>query len=53
MTKKQAVGMLIEIGATHEKKEDQFGETKSGWWMDTIWLAPYGQPLLALSAIEG
>lgn len=53
MTKKEAIAKLIEMEATHEKKEDSFGDTKSGWWMDTVWLAPYSQPLEALAVIEG
>lgn len=53
MTKNEAIDRLIEMGATHEKKEDHFGDTKSGWWMDTVWLAPYSKPQDALQAIEG
>lgn len=53
MSKKEATDRLIDLGATHEKKEDNFGDTKSGWWMDTVWLAPYGKPQDALQAIEG
>ena len=51
MTKQDAIEKLIEMGVTHEKKEDQFGDTKSGWWMDTVWLAPYRDPKGALDAI--
>ena len=53
MSKQDAINKLIEIGATHEKKEDSCGDTKSGWWMDTVWLAPYNSPKDALQAIEG
>jgi len=53
MSKSEAVDRLIEMGATHEEKEDHFGDTKSGWWMDTVWLAPYSRPQDALQAIEG
>jgi len=53
MTNNEAIDRLIEMEASHEKKEDSFGETKSGWWMDTVWLAPYSQPREALAVIEG
>lgn len=53
MTNAEAIAKLIEMGATYEQKEDSSGETKSGWWMDTVWLAPYRKPLLALEAING
>jgi len=53
MTNSEAHDMLIEMEATHERKEDASGDTKSGWWMDTVWLAPYSQPRAALAAIEG
>jgi hypothetical protein len=48
-----ATERLIEMGATHETKEDHFGDTKNGWWMDTVWLAPYSNPREALQAVEG
>lgn len=53
MTKDDAIARLIEIGATHEKKEDLLDDTKSGWWLDTVFLAPYSDPKSALAAIEG
>jgi len=53
MTNSEAIEKLISLGATHEKKETEQGETKIGWWMDTCWLAPYRMPRLALEAIEG
>ncbi len=53
MNKAEAIKRLIEMGATHEKKEDHFGDTKSGWWLDTSWLAPYGKPQDAIREIEG
>ena len=53
MTDEQAIEKLIEKGATHEKKEDAHGDTKSGWWMDTVFLAPYKMPKLALQILEG
>ena len=53
MTKSQAIEKLLAQGATHEKKEDQFGDTKAGWWMDTVYLAPYKMPELALQVLNG
>ena len=53
MTNAKEIELLIEAGATHEKKETEQGETKSGWWMDTVWLAPYRMPQLALQVLEG
>ena len=51
--KNEQIKELIEIGATHEKKETEQGETKSGWWLDTVFLAPYSMPELALLKIQG
>jgi hypothetical protein len=51
--KELAIKELIASGATHEKKENSSGETKSGWWMDTVFLAPYGMPELAISILKG
>lgn len=53
MSNSQAVKILIEKGARHEKKEDFLGDTKSGWWMDQTFLAPYKMPQLALQVLEG
>jgi hypothetical protein len=44
---------LRERGATLEKKEDRNGDTKSGWWMDDVWLAPKSQPAEAMRILEG
>lgn len=44
---------LVERGAKLEKKEDRFNETKSGWWMDDIWLAPANNPKEALAVLKG
>lgn len=48
-----AVKLLEEAGATRETKEDRSGETRSGWWMDDVFLAPLSNPKLALEAIRG
>jgi hypothetical protein len=53
MTKAQLIEKLLAKGAKHEKKEDQYGDTKSGWWMDTVYLAPYRMPELALQVLDG
>jgi len=53
MSKNEAIERLIEMGATHEQKEDNFGDTKNGWWLDTVWLAPYKDPQAAIEAMDG
>jgi hypothetical protein len=53
MSNEEAIGRLIEAGATYETKEDSQGVTRSGWWQDTVYLAPYSKPKDALQAIEG
>jgi hypothetical protein len=50
---KKAENELREVGAVLEKKEDRHGETKSGWWMDDVWLAPTNQPVQALAVLRG
>jgi hypothetical protein len=45
--------LVEEYGATLEKREDKWGETKSGWWMDGVWLAGPHDPDDALRGIEG
>lgn len=42
---------LAEMGAKLEKREDQNGETKSGWWLDGVYLAKSAQD--ALRATRG
>ena len=41
-TKKQkeqaAIDNLREAGAVLEKKEDREGKTRSGWWIDDVYL---------------
>jgi hypothetical protein len=42
---------LIVMGAVYEKAEDRFGETKSGWWFDTVFLG--SDPVDALRVAKG
>jgi hypothetical protein len=52
MTPKQAAEIKLEAaGCTREKKEDQHGETKSGWWQDTVFLSR--SPIQAWSLLNG
>jgi hypothetical protein len=51
MSKIEARQQLIEAGAEHCKKEDQHGDTRSGWWMDDIYLGK--DEKLALEALRG
>ncbi|MDE2107192.1 MAG: hypothetical protein KGL39_58890 [Patescibacteria group bacterium] len=53
MTREQAIEELREIGAELAKQEDASGRTRSGWWLDGVWLAPANNPVDALSAIRG
>jgi hypothetical protein len=49
--KENAAAELIERGAENIKKEDRFGDTRSGWWMDQTFLAK--DPVLALGVLLG
>lgn len=46
-----AIDQLIERGAVNEKKEDRFGDTRSGWWIDDTFLGR--DPIDALNVILG
>lgn len=53
ITAKEAVAELEECGCERLKKEDWEGRTRSGWWCDTVWLAPFSQPNRALAILKG
>jgi hypothetical protein len=53
MTKAQAIAELATIGAVCERNEDHHGDTRTGWWLDGVWLAPTNDPRAALAAIRG
>lgn len=53
MSKRDAEAALLEKGAERLKAEDRFGETRVGWWLDGVWLAPLNDPKAALAAING
>ena len=38
MTTKQAEQKLIDAGAVRERRENEHGETKTGWWLDGVFL---------------
>jgi hypothetical protein len=44
---------LLEMGATVEKKKDRFGDTRTGWWINGVYLAPARDPIGALRAVKG
>ena len=48
-----AIKALIEMGARNERKEDSEGKTRSGWWMDEVFLAPSNRPVDAMRVIKG
>ena len=37
-TEQAAIDNLREAGAVLEKKEDRDGKTRSGWWIDDVYL---------------
>lgn len=49
--KQSAIERLIAAGAKLEKKEDRFGETRSGWWMDDVWLSTKRDPQTAIESL--
>lgn len=49
--KAKAEVLLRDRGCTLEKKEDHMGDTKSGWWQDTVFLGT--DPVIALEAMNG
>lgn len=53
MTKTEVVAELLTLGATREKREDAHGDTKTGWWLDGVYLAPLSDPRSALDAVRG
>jgi len=42
---------LFHAGATKEKREDQHGDTRIGWWQDTVFLGT--DEAIALQALKG
>jgi hypothetical protein len=49
-TKEEAIRELREMGAELSKQEDRYGETKTGWWLDGIWID--NDPIRALMSIK-
>lgn len=39
LNEKDAIAILKDAGAFREKREDRFGDTKTGWWVDGVFLA--------------
>ena len=52
-TNDQAALVLREMGAELLKQEDRMGETKTGWWMDGVYLAPTRDAEVALRVLNG
>jgi hypothetical protein len=38
MSEQDRINKLLESGAVKEKREDRHGDTKSGWWLDGVYL---------------
>jgi hypothetical protein len=53
MTNAEAIKALTEMGAKNERREDDHGQTRSGWWLDGVWLAPSAAPKDAVSVVGG
>lgn len=51
--KQAAERRLREMGAVRERREDRHGETKSGWWLDGIYLGPTNDPEASLRVALG
>ena len=49
--KAEAVKELLERGAANERREDRHGDTRTGWWLDGVYLGK--DPVAALRNIEG
>jgi hypothetical protein len=45
------VAELRKRGASYERREDRYGETKRGWWLDGVWLGE--RPADSLRALNG
>lgn len=39
MSKKEATEECLSRGYKFERRTDRYGETKSGWWCDDVFLA--------------
>jgi hypothetical protein len=48
---KAAEQSLREAGAAYERREDRHGYTRSGWWLDEVYLGKSIRE--ALAAIQG
>jgi len=51
--KAEAVRELEAMGAERLKREDRFGDTKSGWWLDVVYLGPISDPEYCLRVVRG
>ncbi len=51
--KQKAAIQLEELGAVREKREDRFSDTKTGWWLDGVFLGPISDPVHCLNVVQG
>ena len=53
MSTAEAISKLEAAGAVRAKAQDCSGTTRSGWWLDGVYLAPVADPKAAWAAING
>jgi len=53
MSTAEAISKLESVGAVRAKAEDGSGTTRSGWWLDGVYLALVADPKAAWAAING
>jgi len=51
--KTSAVQKLVECGAECVKKEDRSGQTRSGWFIDDVYLGPASDPSRCVQVMLG
>lgn len=49
----QARIVLRAAGAECLKREDRFGDTKAGWWIDDVCLGPTNDPEYCVRVMNG
>ncbi len=53
MTNAAAEKELRKMGAKLMTAENRFGDTKTGWWLDGVFLGPKHDPVYCLNCAKG